>query len=63
MFDNSSRFVTATSYDHYDGRNPGDSIDFWRISGDYADPDRIEFVEINCSVPVTRGAHVMRIMR
>ncbi|MGO4317947.1 hypothetical protein [Agrobacterium sp. MCAB5] len=63
VFDNSSRFVAATTYDHYDGRMPGGSIDFWRISGDPGDPDRIEFVKTSYSVPVTRGPHVISIVR
>jgi hypothetical protein len=62
-FDNSSRFVAATTFDHYDGRSPGRSIDFWRIAGDHADPGRIEFVKTSCSVPVTRGAHSIAIVR
>ncbi|KAF4996356.1 hypothetical protein FDECE_12500 [Fusarium decemcellulare] len=57
VFDTSSRFVAATTFDQYDGRSPGGSIDFWRISGDHADVNRIEFVKTSYSVPVTRGAH------
>ncbi|KAF4465135.1 hypothetical protein FALBO_8025 [Fusarium albosuccineum] len=57
VFDTSSRFVAATTFDQYDGRSPGGSIDFWRISGDHADVNRIEFVKTSYSIPITRGAH------
>ncbi|KAL2683443.1 hypothetical protein Neosp_007913 [[Neocosmospora] mangrovei] len=42
VFDTSSRFVAATTFDQYDKRSPGGSVDFWRISGDHADINRIE---------------------
>ncbi|MFK0206306.1 hypothetical protein [Agrobacterium sp. NPDC090283] len=63
VFDNSSRFVAATTFDQYDGRSPGGSIDFWRISGDHANADRIELVKTSYTVPVTRGAHVLSIVQ
>lgn len=63
VFDGSSRFVAATTFDRYDGRSPGGSVDFWRISGDHADPGRVEFVKTSRSVPVTRGAHTIAIVR
>ncbi|KAM5346132.1 hypothetical protein ACJ41O_009137 [Fusarium nematophilum] len=31
VFDGSSRFVLATTFDQYDGRSPGVSVDFWRV--------------------------------
>ncbi|MEL4887273.1 hypothetical protein N6P31_09335 [Pectobacterium betavasculorum] len=63
VFDNSSRFVAATTYDHYDGRNPGGSIDIWRIAEDHTDASRVEFFKTNRSIPVTRGVHTLVIVR
>lgn len=59
VFDSSSRFVASTTFDQRDGRIPGGSIDVWRISGDRADPTRVEFVNTSFSVPVVRGRHVI----
>ena len=63
LFDNSSRYVAATVYDHFDNRKPGGSIDFWRISGDALDPTRTELVKTDLSIPVARGVHTMVIVR
>lgn len=63
VFDSSSRFVAATTFDQYDGRSPGGSVDFWRISGDHADVNRVEFVKTSYSIPVTRGAHAIALQR
>ncbi|KAH0421091.1 hypothetical protein CcaCcLH18_13631 [Colletotrichum camelliae] len=52
VFDSSSRYVASTTFDQYDGRIPGGSIDIWRISGDHADPTRVELVKTSVSVPV-----------
>lgn len=63
IFDNSSRFLAVACFDHYDGRKPGGSIDFWRLTGDYFNPKRIELVRTSYSVEVTRGVHSMVIVR
>ena len=63
VFDNSSRFLAVTCFDHFAGSPAGGSIDFWRISGDYADPKRIELVKTGYSVPVARGPQSMAIVR
>ncbi len=63
VFDNTSRYLAVTTFDHYDGRKPAGSIDFWRLAGDYFDPKRIELVKTDYSVPVTRGVHSMVIVR
>jgi len=63
VFDNSSRFLAVTTFDHFDDKRPGGSIDFWRIAGDYFDPKRTELVKTNYSVPVTRGVHSMVIVQ
>ena len=63
VFDNSSRYLAVATFDHYDGRTPGGSIDFWRLTGDYYNPKRIELVKTGYSVPVTRGVHSMVIVR
>jgi len=63
LFDNSSHFIASTAFDRFDGRQPGGSVDFWRIATDYYDPKRVELVKLNGSVPVQRGAHTMVIVR
>ena len=63
VFDNSSRYLAVATFDHYDGRKPGGSIDFWRLTGDYFNPKRIELVKTGYSIPVTRGVHSMVIVR
>ena len=62
-FDNSSRFLAVSTFDHFDEKRPGGSIDFWRIAGDFSDPKRTELVRTNYFVPVTRGVHSMVIVR
>ena len=39
------------------------SIDFWRIETDPFHSERIELVKTRYSIPVTRGAHSMTIVR
>ena len=63
VFDNSSRYLAVATFDHFDGRKPGGSIDFWRLTGDYFNPKRIELVKTGYSIPVTRGVHSMVIIR
>ncbi len=63
VFDNSGRYLAVATFDHYDGRKPGGSIDFWRLTGDYFNPKRIELVKTGYSIPVTRGVHSMVIVR
>ena len=63
IFDNSSKFVAMTAFDHFDPSKKGGSIIFWRIITDHYNPDRIELVRTNYEVPVTRGAHTIGIVR
>lgn len=63
LFDNSSRYLATTSFDRFDGARPGGSIDFWRLAGDRFDPTRVALVRTNTSIPVTRGAHTMVLVR
>lgn len=63
LFDNTSRYLAVATFDHFDNRKPGGSIDFWRIAGDFFDPKRTELVKTSYSVPVTRGVHSMVIVR
>lgn len=63
VFDNSSRFLAVTNFTFFDPRRKGGSIDFWRIAGDHADPKRVELIKMDYSIPVTRGAHSMIIVR
>lgn len=62
-FDNTSRFLAVATFDHFDEKRPGGSIDFWRITGDSFDPKRTELVRTGHSVPVTRGVHTMVMVR
>jgi DNA-binding beta-propeller fold protein YncE len=62
-FDASSRFVAVVTYDHYDDRKTGGSVDFWRLARDPLDPERVELVKTEHSVPVTRGAHSLVLVR
>ena len=63
IFDNSSRYLAVTNFDYFDPKRTGGSIDFWRIAGDRFDPKRTELVKMDFSIPVTRGAHSMAIVR
>lgn len=62
-FDASSRYLAVATYDHFDDRRRGGSIDFWRIGRDPLDPARIELVKTEHSVPVTRGVHSMVLIK
>ncbi|WP_204251134.1 lactonase family protein [Elioraea rosea] len=62
-FDASSRFLAVVTYDHFDDRRAGGSVDFWRVARDPIDPARIELVKTAHAVPVTRGAHSMVLVR
>lgn len=62
-FDASSRFLAVVTYDHFDDRRAGGSVDFWRVARDPLDPARIELVRTSHAVPVTRGAHSMVLVR
>jgi len=62
-FDASSRYVAIATYDHFDDRREGGSIDFWRVTGDPLKPGQVTLVKTNHSVPVTRGAHSMVLVR
>ena len=63
VFDNSSRYIAVANYDHFDDRRQGSSIDFWRIQADPLEPDNVQLIKTEHSVPVTRGAHSMVIAR
>lgn len=56
-FDASSRALAVVTYDHFDDRRLGGSVDVWRVARDPLDPSRIELVKTEHSVPVARGAH------
>ncbi len=58
-FDASGRYIAVVTYDHFDDRRRGGSVDFWRIGRDPLDPARLTLVKTEHSVPVTRGAHSM----
>ena len=62
-FDVTGRFVAVATYDHFDDRRAGGSIDFWRITGDPLKPGDVTMMKTELSVPVTRGAHSMVLVR
>jgi len=61
-FDASGRFLAVTSFERYDARGEG-SCDFWRVARDPLDSGRLALVKTGYSVPVTRGAHSMVLVR
>lgn len=62
-FDASSRSLAVVTYDHFDDRKPGGSIDFWLVARDPLDPGRIELVRTEHSLAVARGAHSLVLVR
>ena len=64
VFDNSSRYLAVTSFDHLSGEQASrGSVDFWRIAGDFQDPARVELAPTGLLIPVPRGAQSMEIVR
>lgn len=63
VFDNSGDYLAVATYDHFDDRKTGGSIDFWRIQADPLDLDNVQLIKTEHSVPVARGAHSMVIAR
>lgn len=63
VFDNSSQYLAVANFDHFDQRNPGGSVDFWRLAIDPMHPHRRMLVKMSQSVPVARGAHTLAIIR
>lgn len=57
-FDASSQYLAVVSFDNFDDRMPGSSIDFWRIATDPLNPQP-QLVQTRYSITVTRGAHSM----
>ena len=63
MFDNSSRYLAVATFDHISPEASRGSVDFWRIAGDFQDPERVELVPTGTSIPVARGAQSMEMVR
>lgn len=63
VFDNASRFVAVTVFNQFDEPSAKGSIDFWRIETDPFDTERTELVKTRSSIPVTRGAHSLVVVR
>ncbi|MEL6977440.1 MAG: hypothetical protein AAGM38_02030 [Pseudomonadota bacterium] len=63
VFDNSSAYLAVVTYDHFDDRRDGGSVDFWRIDADPLEPQTVRLVKTEHSVPVARGAHSAAIAR
>ncbi len=57
-FDASSQYLAVVTYDHFDDRIKGGSIDFWRIASDPLNPQP-QLVKTRYSISVARGAHSM----
>lgn len=62
-FDNSSRYLAVTSFDHFGEQASRGSVSFWRIAGDFQDPARVELAPTGTSIPIARGAQSMEIAR
>lgn len=62
-FDASGRYLAVVSYDHFDDREPGGSVHFWRLAQDTLEPGRTELVRTPFAVPLTRGAHSMVLVK
>ena len=45
VLNNTSRLIAVATFDHYDEKRKGGSIDFRRLTGDYFDLTRIELVK------------------
>ena len=63
VFDNSSHFLAAASFEHYDDPKAGGAIHFWRIVEHNPQPGRVELVHLDQSIPVSRGPQSMAIVR
>jgi len=63
VFDNSSSYLAVATYDHFNDRIKGGSIDFWHLVTDPLEPKRVQLLKTNLSIPVTRGVHSLVIAR
>lgn len=63
VFDASGSHLAVATFDHFDDRIRGGSIDLWRIQADPLEPSNVQLVKTRVSVPVTRGVHSMAIAR
>lgn len=63
VFDNSSSYLAVATYDHFNDRVKGGSIDFWHLASDPLEPNRVQLLKTNLSIPVTRGIHSLVIAR
>ncbi|GJG89543.1 hypothetical protein tb265_47240 [Gemmatimonadetes bacterium T265] len=63
LFDNSSRYVAAITFDRFDGGAPGGSLGVWRLAVNPTDPTHVALVKTTTAIPVPRGAHTMVIAR
>ena len=62
-FDDTSRFLAVSVFDHLAPLPSRGSLDIWRLGGDFGDPARGELAPTGWSVPLPRGAHAMEIVR
>ncbi len=63
VFDNTGEHLAVVTYDHFDDRRVGGSVDFWRIQADPLEPSNVQLVKTEHSVAVARGAHSIVIAR
>jgi DNA-binding beta-propeller fold protein YncE len=59
VFDSSSQYLAVATYDHFNDRRQGGSIDFWRLVTDDPTHPTPRLAPTNHTIQVTRGAHSM----
>jgi hypothetical protein len=55
-FDASGKFLAVAVFDHYNPRQSGGTLDFWRL----VDGDEPKLVKLNYSLPLMRAAHIVK---
>ena len=59
VFDSSTDYLAVATFDHYDEKIEGGSIDFFRKVSDPLNPEKEMLMKMRNSIPVTRGVHSM----
>jgi hypothetical protein len=55
-FDASGKYLAIAVFDHYNPRQPGSTLDFWRL----LDGDAPKLIKLDFSIPLVRGAHIVK---
>lgn len=58
-FDRSGNYLAIATFDHFNPARQGGSVDFWRV---ITNPSPM-LVKMDLSVPVMRGAHIVKLMQ